>query len=101
MFAKLRVANLFFTVLVLEYNVNLPLSDGTVVWSGRTSNPNNTHVWVGTTLTLTLDDGRSGPIRVVKRTQDHITFVGTMSSPLVPVPSPGRTSLSNTSAVLK
>ena len=78
MSAKLRVANLFLTVEVLEINVNLPLSDGTVVWSGRISNPNNTHVGLGTSLTLTLDDGRSGQIRIVKKTQGDVTFVGTM-----------------------
>jgi hypothetical protein len=78
MTAKLRVANLFLTVEVLELNVNLPLSDGTVAWSGRVSNPNNTHVEVGTSLGLTLDDGRSGQIRLVKKTNAHVTFVGTM-----------------------
>jgi len=78
MSAKLRVANLFLTVEVLEMNINLPLSDGTVVWSGRASNPNNTHVEVGTALTLTLEDGRSGQIRLVKKTNAHVTFVGTM-----------------------
>jgi hypothetical protein len=78
MSATLRVANLFLTVEVLELNVNLPLGDGTVVWSGSASNPNNTHVEVGTSLTLTLDDGRSGQIRLVKKTNAHVTFVGTI-----------------------
>ena len=78
MSATLRVANLILTVELLEFNVNLPLSDGTVVWSGRASNPNNTHVEVGTALTLTLDDGRSGQIRLVKKTNTHVTFVGSM-----------------------
>jgi len=78
MSATLRVANLILTVELLEFNVNLPLSDGTVVWSGRASNLNNTHVEVGTALTLTLDDGRSGQIRLVKKTNTHVTFVGSM-----------------------
>jgi hypothetical protein len=76
--AKLRVANLFLSVEVLEFDVNSPLSDGTVVWSGRVSNPNSSNVGVGTALTLTIDDGRSGQIRIVKKTHGDVTFVGTM-----------------------